>query len=81
MKADLSDKKALTDKLAKEREENAKLESDLKDLQSRYFKVKEALEAYGDEKALQDNEAGGLDPREMEEALVLIRQRKSDASR
>ena len=77
LKADLTDKKAVTDMLAKERENYAHLEGEFKDLQSRYFKVKESLEA------LEDEGGGGprnpeplADTREIHDALALLRQQK-----
>ena len=80
LKADLTDKKAVTDMLAKERENYAHLEGEFKDLQSRYFKVKESLEA------LEEEGGGGprnteplADTREMQEALALLRQQKEKA--
>ena len=44
MKSDLCDKKNLMDALSKERESYAKLESDFKDLQAKYFDLKEMAE-------------------------------------
>ena len=80
LKADLTDKKAVTDMLAKERENYAHLEGEFKELQSRYFKVKESLEA------LEDEGGGGprnpeplADTREMQDALALLRQQKEKA--
>jgi hypothetical protein len=44
LKSDLCDKKKLMDALSKERESYAKLESDFKDLQAKYFDLKEMAE-------------------------------------
>lgn len=44
LKSDLVDKKKLMEALSKEREAYAKLESEFKDIQAKYFDVKEAIE-------------------------------------
>ena len=44
LKSDLCDKKNLMDALSKEREAYAKLESDYKDLQAKFFDLKETAE-------------------------------------
>ena len=82
LKADLNDKKTLTDILSKERESYAKLEADYKDMQSRYFKLKEAVEekqqlTVTTELGAKDGASGGnLNADELQEALLCLRQDK-----
>jgi len=44
LKSDLVDKKKLMEALSKERESYAKLEAEFKDIQAKYFDIKEAIE-------------------------------------
>ena len=75
LKSDLNDKRKLTDALAKERENNAQLESDFHDLQSKFLSMKEDVENQEDKMQLfsKDN---NVDPKELEDALIYLKQKK-----
>ena len=65
----------MTDLLAKEREEYAKLEAEYKDLQSKYFHLKEAAEGQ-DEKLQFFAKENSISSKDLEEALLLMRNKQ-----
>ena len=72
----LSDKKNLTELLSKERESYAKLEAEYKDLQSRFFNLKETVE--GQEEKLQFfAKENSVSSNDLEEALLLLRNKQN----
>ena len=76
LKADLTDKRSLTEILSKERESYAKLEADYKDLQSRHFQLKENIEGKDEAYFAKEHTVSQED---LEEALALIKQKKKSA--
>ena len=76
MKADLNDKKLLSEALANERENLAKLESDYQELQSKYFTLKETMEGH-EEKLKFFAHENSVDAGELERALLFLRQRST----
>ena len=76
LKADLNDKKLLSDALANERENLAKLESDYQELQSKFFALKETMEGH-EEKLKFFAHENSVDAGELEQALLYLRQRSS----
>ena len=76
MKADLNDKKLLSDALANERENLAKLESDYQELQSKYFTLKETMEGH-EEKLKFFAHENSVDAGELERALLYLRQKST----
>ena len=76
LKADLNDKKLLSDALANERENLAKLESDYQELQSKYFTLKETMEGH-EEKLKFFAHENSVDAGELERALLYLRQRST----
>jgi protein fantom len=76
LKADLNDKKMLSDALCNEREALAKVDSDYQDLQSNYFSLKETMEGHEEKLKFfaQENSVQACD---LEEALLWLRQRSA----
>ena len=70
-----SDKKNLTDLLSKEREAYAKLEAEYKELQSKYFTLKETAEGH-EEKLQFFAKENTVSSKDLEEALILVRNKQ-----
>ena len=79
LKADLNDKKMLSDALATERENLAKMEADFQDLQSKYFALKENLEGHGEKLRFFAHE-NSVDAEDLEQALLQLKQRPLSAT-
>ncbi|CAB4065012.1 RPGRIP1L [Lepeophtheirus salmonis] len=76
MKNDLTDKKGLSDALEKQREAYSKLEIEFEDVRSKFYKLKQ-LNEDNDEGSKESSFQGSpFDPREIEEALFYLRQKK-----
>ena len=76
LKADLNDKRLLSEALANERENLAKIESEFQELQSKYFTLKETMEGH-EEKLKFFAHENSVDAGELEQALLYLRQRSS----
>ena len=76
LKADLNDKKLLSEALENERKTVGKLEEEFQDLQSRYFTLKESMEVH-EEKLKFFAQENSIDAGELEQALLYLRQRSS----
>ena len=79
LKADLTDKKMLSEALASERENNAKLDSDYADLQSKFFALKENMEG-ASEKLQFFAKENSIEASDLEQALLSIKQRPTSGS-
>ena len=79
LKADLNDKKLLSEALANERETSAKNDAEFQDLQARYFSLKEAMEGH-EEKLKFFADENSIDAGELEQALMYLRQKSSSPS-
>ncbi|XP_046328976.2 protein fantom-like isoform X5 [Haliotis rufescens] len=78
LKADLGEKGGIIDKYAMERDENEKLARDFQELQLKYFQTKEQYDDL-EEKMKFFTKESAVDFTEMEEALVLVKQKKQKA--
>ncbi|XP_046557106.1 protein fantom-like isoform X4 [Haliotis rubra] len=78
LKADLGEKGGIIDKYAMERDENEKLARDFQELQVKYFQIKEQYDDL-EEKMKFFTKGSAVDFTEMEEALVLVKQKKQKA--
>lgn len=79
LKADLTDKKMLSEALASERENNAKLDSDYQDLQSKFFALKENMEGHSEKLQFFAKE-NSIEASDLEQALLSIKQRPTSGS-
>ena len=79
LKSDLGEKTTLQDALVREREQYAKLEADFQDLQAKYFTLKESSEGQ-EEKLRYVAGENSVEARDLEEALLMLRNRKDLAT-
>lgn len=75
LKGDLSDKNTLLDKLNEEREHYEKLQKENREMQVKYYAVRQQLEELQEKMKFFTKESA-VDWGEMEEALVLVKKRK-----
>ncbi|XP_067651387.1 protein fantom-like isoform X8 [Haliotis asinina] len=78
LKADLGEKGGIIDKYAMERDENEKLAREFQELQVKYFQIKEQYDDL-EEKMKFFTKESAVDFTEMEEALVIVKQKKQKA--
>ncbi|KAK6185889.1 hypothetical protein SNE40_008027 [Patella caerulea] len=75
MKADLGEKGSIIDRYSNERESNEKLQSELREVQINYYQIKEQYDDLQEKMKFFTRESG-VDFTEIEEALVLIKQKR-----
>ncbi|XP_071501124.1 protein fantom-like [Diadema antillarum] len=75
LKGDLNDKNTLLDKLNEEREQYEKLQKENREMQVKYYAVRQQLEELQEKMRFFTKESA-VDWQEMEEALVLVKKRK-----
>ncbi|PIK44491.1 hypothetical protein BSL78_18663 [Apostichopus japonicus] len=75
LKGDLNDKNSLLDKLNEERDEYEKMQKENRELQVKYYQVRQQLEELQEKMKFFTKESA-LDWQELEEALILVKKRR-----